>query len=237
MSIDTPTDIAEDIKRAEPENKRAIVFIQADVLWQEAKRMFNINRLDVIPSELAKAICEKNGWEFTGVYIYVSRQSEEINEKWYTIWNRIMRIWQRDYNLDVYCAPWSVKWLNVQNNKRMAEVRDIYTAPVYVSDRARNKMICDVVSKAHYGEFDVAVLITRDQDLQPLADELRNVSYAKKTWLKVVNAFPYEKAPENEKPRNFRGIDHTDWFHIDYQMYDDACFRAGASEDDSSNDG
>lgn len=229
-------EVREDIKRSEPDNKRAVVFIQADVLWQEAKRTFNINRLDVIPSELAKSLCDKNGWELTGIYVYVSRQSEEVNEKWYNIWNRIMRLWQNEYNLDVYCSPWSVKWLNVVNHHQVPDLRDIYTAPVYVADRARNKMICDVVSMAHYGEFDVAVLVTKDQDLQPLADEIRDISIKKQVWLKVANAFPFEKPPVNEKPRNFRGIDQTDWIHIDYDMYNNACFREGASGEDSTSD-
>lgn len=236
MSEDSVAELNDEIKRSEPDIKRAYVYIQADVLWQEAKRMYGIKHLDVIPSELAKAICEKNGWEFSGVFIYVARQSEDVNEKWYGIWNRIMNIWNKKYNLDVYCAPWSVKWLNVQNNKHLQDVREIYTAPVYVGDRSRNKMICDIISHAHYGEFDVCVMITRDQDLQPIADELRNISLVKKIWLKVVNAYPYEKAPEGEKPRNFRGINHTDWLQIDFNTYYDACFHGNNSEDDSEED-
>lgn len=240
MHNDSGVEMSEELKRSEPEIKRAVVYIQADVLWQEAKRMFGINHLDVIPSELAKAICEKNGWEFSGIYIYVARQSEDVNEKWFHIWNRIMNIWNKKYGLDVYCAPWSVKWLNIQNNKNLQDVREIYTAPVYVGDRARNKMICDIISGAHNGDFDVCVMITRDPDLQPVADELRNISLKKRVWLKAVNAYPYEKAPEGDRPRNFRGINHTDWVQIDYDTYDKACFHGNgsdASSDSSESDG
>lgn len=237
MATATENAINEEIKRSEPENKRAMVFIQADILWQEAHRMFGINHLDVMPDKLAKAICDREGWELSSVYVYVARQTEEVNPKWYSIWNRLMRVWSRDYGLDVRCFPWSTKFLNVVNNKRLQDVRDIYSAPVYVGDRARNAMICDIISKANDGEFDVCVLVTRDPDLEPVADEIRNISFKKKIWLKAVNAFPYEKEEEGEKVRNFRGINHTDWLHIDWDMYDKSCYHGDSREPDSDGQG
>lgn len=220
----------DEIKRSEPEVKRAMVFIQADVLFQEAKRYYETERLEFLPDVLAKAIAEKNGWTLAGVKIYVSRQGIDTNEKWYRIWNNVMRTWDRVYGLKVYCSEWTTKFLNVQNRKGVEGLRDIYSAPVYVNDQSRNRMICDVISKAHYGEYDVAVLVTKDSDLKPVADEIRDISYKSKRWLKVVNAFPYEE--REGKRTGHRGINETDWFYIDYDMWMDAQPNQGYSDSD-----
>lgn len=220
--VETPVIEGNENKRSEPEVKRAVVFMQADVLFQEAKRYFGTTRLDFEPDVLAKAIVERNadkGWVYENLYVYVSQQDIETNEKWHRIWNRAIWTWAKKFHLNVFSSIWSTKYLNVMNRKGVEGLRDIYSSPVFVNDMSRNKMICDIISKAHYGEFDVAVIITKDDCMVPVAYEIRDISYKTHRWLKVVNAFPFEE--QEGKRSGCRGIDMTDWFHIDYDMWED----------------
>ena len=63
--------------------------------------------------------------------------------------------------------------------------------------------------------YDVAVILSQDQDFTEVASEVRAISGKKKRWIKVASA--YRVGPGT---RDRRGIDRTDWIQIDREMYD-----------------
>src|SRR2546429_198947 len=88
----------------------------------------------------------------------------------------------------------------------------------------------DVIRIAHRAEYDVAVILSRDQDLSEVAEEIRAIAREQNRWIKIACAFP-----SSPTSRNRRGIDKTDWIRIDRATYD-ACldrrdYRRGAPAD------
>jgi hypothetical protein len=63
---------------------------------------------------------------------------------------------------------------------------------------------------------DVAVIVSQDQDLSEVADEVRKIARRVGRWIKVASAYPF-----GPTSRNRRGINGTDWLRIDRTTYDD----------------
>ena len=79
------------------------------------------------------------------------------------------------------------------------------------------RIALDVIRLAHRREYDVAVVLSQDQDLAEVAEEIRVIAREQDRWIKIVSAFPWSPTS-----RNRRGIDKTDWIRIDRALYD-AC--------------
>lgn len=79
------------------------------------------------------------------------------------------------------------------------------------------RIALDVIGFAHRREYDVAVILSQDQDLSEVAEEIRVIAREQDRWIKLACAFP-----SSPTSRNRRGIDKTDWIRIDRATYD-AC--------------
>src|SRR5438034_11375508 len=72
------------------------------------------------------------------------------------------------------------------------------------------RVALDVIRMAHRAEYDVGVILSQDQDLSEVAEEIRTIAREQNRWIKIACAFPSSPAS-----RNRRGIDKTDWIRID----------------------
>lgn len=79
------------------------------------------------------------------------------------------------------------------------------------------RIALDVISMAHRREYDVAVILSQDQDLSEVAEEIRVIAREQGRWIKVACAFPVSPTS-----RNRRGINKTDWIPIERATYE-AC--------------
>jgi hypothetical protein len=79
------------------------------------------------------------------------------------------------------------------------------------------RMALDIVRRAHRREYDVALILSQDQDLSEVAEEIRSIAREQGRWIKIASAFPVSPTAPNR-----RGIDKTDWIRIDRATYD-AC--------------
>lgn len=77
------------------------------------------------------------------------------------------------------------------------------------------RIALDIVSLAHHGDYDVALVFSQDQDLSETAEEVRVIARESGRWIKIACAFPFSPTT-----RNPRGIDKTDWFRIDRKLYE-----------------
>lgn len=77
------------------------------------------------------------------------------------------------------------------------------------------RLAIDVVRLAHRGVFDVALILSQDQDLSEVAEEIRTIAQEQDRWIKIASAFPSSPAFKNTK-----GIYRTDWIKIDRALYD-----------------
>ena len=68
----------------------------------------------------------------------------------------------------------------------------------------------------NYPNYDVTALAQAlCQDLSEVAAEVRVISTEQARWIKMASAYPVSPAA-----RNRRGINSTDWIHIDRALYD-----------------
>jgi hypothetical protein len=79
------------------------------------------------------------------------------------------------------------------------------------------RIAIDIIRMAHHKEYDVALILSQDQDLSEVAVELRTIAVEQERWIKAACAFP-----SSPTSRSRRGIDRTDWIPIDRSTYD-AC--------------
>lgn len=221
--------------RPAPTTKRVAVFLEADDFYGLVKKVFNEKYIAFQPDMIAKEIVkvledrdeENTNWELVKTNVYVTHQGENDNPRWYRIWRNLTNRW-RQYS-SVFAHEWNLSTANVISRAD----NSIHSERAFSNDYAHTQLICDVMNALHEDEADVIVLITKDKSLSVLAQNIRQISYTKKRWLKVVNAFPYVK-PENGATNSFHvGIDKTDWLHIDRAFYDRCVEDNGP---DSSND-
>jgi hypothetical protein len=58
---------------------------------------------------------------------------------------------------------------------------------------------------AHRRQFDVALILSQDQDLSEVAEEIRSIAREQGRWIKIASAFPVSPTDPNR-----RGIDKTE---------------------------
>ena len=52
------------------------------------------------------------------------------------------------------------------------------------------RIALDVISLAHRRAYDVALVMSQDQDLSEVADEIRTIAQEQQRWIKIACAFP-----------------------------------------------
>ena len=77
------------------------------------------------------------------------------------------------------------------------------------------RLALDIVRMAAEGMFDICLIFSQDQDLTEAVDEIKAVAQKQNRWIKVACAYPISPTT-----RNRRGIDKTDWIHIDRETYE-----------------
>ena len=91
------------------------------------------------------------------------------------------------------------------------------------------RIAVDVIRMAHRNDFDVALVLSQDQDLSEVAAEIRVIAREQNRWIKIACAFP-----SSPTSRNRRGIDKTDWIRIDRVTYDACLDRRDYRRPDTS---
>jgi len=77
------------------------------------------------------------------------------------------------------------------------------------------RLAIDIIRLAHRGAFDVALVLSQDQDLSEVAEEIRVIAKEQNRWISIASTFPSSPASKNTK-----GINPTDWIKIDRSTYD-----------------
>ena len=77
------------------------------------------------------------------------------------------------------------------------------------------RIALDVIALAHRREYDVALVMSQNQDLSEVAEEIRTITREQRRWIKIASAFPQSPTSPNR-----RGINKTDWIRIDRELYD-----------------
>ncbi len=198
---------------------RMIAFVDGQNLYFAAKEAFAYTYPNFDTLALAKRIADDHGWRFKQVRFFTGLPSVEDNPLWHHFWTRklaIMATPQFDYEDHVSQV---VIARPLRYRKRHVVLPDGKPATVRVGEEKGIdvRIALDMIQLANEKEYDVALIISQDQDLIEAADEVRRIARDLKRWIKVASAFP-----DSSNRRNRRGIDRTDWIRIDRATYD-AC--------------
>ena len=189
--------------------KRAVVFVDGQNLFHAAREAFGYTYPNYNVSDLSRQVCSRQGWELAQVRFYTGIPDADDDPRWHFFWTHKLAAMGRQ-GVVVYRRP--LRYRNravalpdgTQHHFRVEEEKGIDV-----------RIALDVIALAHRCDYDVALLMSQDQDLSEVADEIRTIAREQKRWMKIASAFPHSPSS-----RNSRGINKTDWIRIDRALYD-----------------
>ena len=196
----------------EPKKKKVVVFIDGQNLFYAAKESFGYNYPNYDVKLLSKWICSKRGWDLGEIYFYTGMPDLQDNSFWHNFWSRKLSYMGR-LGIKIFSRP-----LRYHNQTfKCPSCSKIHTSFGGHEKGIDIRITLDVIRLAHTKAYDVALIISQDQDLSEVAEEIRLIANEQNRWIKIASAFLVSPTYNNK-----RGIDKTDWIKIDRKTYD-AC--------------
>ena len=193
----------------EPVAKRAVTIIDGQNLFHSVREAFGYSYPNYDVHSLSAAICCAHGWDLVGTRFYTGIPSQIDNPFWHHFWSAKLLAMTRQ-GVHTYSRTLRYHYQTVQlpNGTR-------HTFLVGEEKGIDIRIALDVVRMARRKEYDVAVLFSQDQDLTEVSEEIRHIAREQGRWIKIASAFPV-----SQTSRSKRGVEKTDWIHIDRATYD-----------------
>ncbi|MBZ0271447.1 NYN domain-containing protein [bacterium] len=191
--------------------QRAIVFVDGQNLFHAVKNAFHYSYPNYDVLKLAQALCDRHGWRCERVQFYTGVPDLEDNPFWHRFWaaklpamnHQGVRVFSRSlrYHRKSVILPDGAQLVVRVGQEKGIDVR----------------IALDVVRALRLNECDVVLILSQDQDMSEVADEVRIFAREHQRWIKIASAYPHDP----HQKRN-RGINKTDWILIEKAVYD-AC--------------
>jgi uncharacterized LabA/DUF88 family protein len=200
----------------EPSIKRASVFIDGQNLFHTVKAAFGYTHPNFDPIKLSEMICKAQGWSLQKVHFYTGVPEIIDNATWNKFWNAKLLAMSRQgvitvrrplkYRTREIDLPDGTKYRFKTGDEKGIDVR----------------IALDTLVGAIQKTYDVALILSQDQDLSEVAQEIRLVARSQARWIKMASAYPCDPSFSPPKPVlvNSRGINSTDWIKITKLEYD-----------------
>ena len=195
--------------RLEPASKHAVVFIDGQNLFHSAREAFGFTHPNFDVLALAHWACNSHAWDLIQVRFYTGIPDLSDNAFWHRFWSAKLLAMSRQ---GVYVFRRALRYRN--KTVRLPNG----TTHTFLAGEEKGvdvRIAIDLISMAHRGEYDVAVVFSQDQDLSEVCAEVRSISAAQDRWLKIACAFPISPTS-----RNRRGIANSDWIPIGRDTYE-----------------
>ena len=189
--------------------KRAIAFVDGQNLFHAAREAFGYDEPNYDVGALARQVCRSRGWQLTEVRFYTGIPDASNNPRWHFFWTRKLAAMGRQ-GIIVYGRP-----LRYQDRRVTLSDGTQHSALIGEEKGIDVRIALDVTALAHRRAYDVALVMSQDQDLQEVAEEIRTIAREQRRWITIACAFP--QSPDSW---NRRGIDKTDWITIARELYD-----------------
>jgi len=192
----------------EPRYKRAAIFVDGQNLYHAARRAFGISSPNYDIAKLAREVCRAGGWHLVSASFYTGIPAKSRDPKLYDFWNAKLLFMGRQ-GVRVFSRP-------LRYSKQKLVLRDGSVKKIHVP-REKGvdiRIALDAIHGARENLYDVAVILSQDQDFEDVAGEIRGIAAKTGRWIKIASAFPF--APDC---KNIRGITNTDWLKINSPMY------------------
>jgi uncharacterized LabA/DUF88 family protein len=194
-----------------PTPKRAVAFVDGQNLFHASREAFGYTYPNYDVLAISRTICAAQGWDLDQVRFYTGVPDAGDDAFWNAFWSHKLAMMGRE-GVVVYSRP-------LRYRNRRVRLPD-GTEHTYLAGEEKGidvRIALDVIRMAHGDAFDVALVLSQDQDLSEVATEIRAIARERRRWIKIACAFP-----SSPTTRNRRGIDKTDWIRIDRATYD-AC--------------
>lgn len=195
----------------EPPEKRAIAFVDGQNLFHAVRESFGYPYPNFDVRCLAESICRANAWGLVQTRFYTGIPDATDNPFWNGFWSGKLAVMGRQ---GVHVFSRSLRYRN-RTVKLPGGATHTFLAGQEKGIDVR--IALDVIRLAHLRNYDVAVILSQDQDLSEVAEEVRLIAREQNRWIKIACAFPFSPTT-----RNRRGINKTDWIRIERASYD-AC--------------
>jgi uncharacterized LabA/DUF88 family protein len=192
----------------EPPVKRAVVFVDGQNLFHAAREAFGYIYPNYDVLVLARNISEARGWTLAQARFYTGIPDPSDNAFWNAFWSAKLAVMGRQ-GVRVFSRT-----LRYRNKTVRLPDGTTHTFLTGEEKGIDVRIALDVIRLAHRREYDVAVVLSQDQDLLEVAEEIRAIAREQDRWIKVACAFP-----SSPTSRNRRGIEKTDWIKIDRATY------------------
>jgi hypothetical protein len=196
---------------SEPANKRAFAYFDGQNLFNAAKESFGYPFPNYDPQKVAQTICAQQGWGLCGIHFYTGIPDQTMDPDRHHFWSAKLAI-MGTRGVQSFTRP-----LRYQNKVITLPNGSITTTPVGREKGIDVRIALDVVRHALEKRYDVALILSQDQDLSEAVNDVKMIAQREQRWIKIASAFPFSPTSQNR-----RGINGTDWIKIDRQMYD-AC--------------
>ena len=193
----------------EPSVKRAISFVDGQNLYHCAREAFGCAYPNYDVLALSQEICRGQGWQLAQARFYTGIPDATDNPFWNFFWSHKLAAMGRR---GVYTFCRTLRYRN-----RTVRLPD-GSEHTFLAGEEKGidvRIALDVIRLAHGKAYDVALILSQDQDLTEVADEIRTIAHEQDRWIKIASAFPVSPTS-----RNKRGINKTDWIRIDRATYD-----------------
>ncbi|MBA7681092.1 MAG: NYN domain-containing protein [Calditrichaeota bacterium] len=192
-----------------PTPKLVVAFFDGQNLFHSAKEAFGYSYPNYDAACLAEKVCLLKDWKLSQVRFYTGIPDTKDDAFWHHFWTSKARR-MRNQGIHVFMRP-----LRYRNKTvKLPDGRE-HTFLIGEEKGIDVRIAIDVIRMAHRKEYDVALIFSQDQDLSEVAEEIRTIAQEQGCWIKIACAFPSSPAS-----RNKRGINRTDWIHIDRNTYD-----------------
>jgi uncharacterized LabA/DUF88 family protein len=199
----------------EPLIRRTVAFIDGQNLFHAARAAFGHTYPNFDVTALARALCRCQGWQLQQVRFYTGIPEPADDPFWNRFWSAKLGAMGHQ-GVHVFSRP--LRYRTKPVTLPDGSTHSILTAEEKGIDV---RIALDIVRLAHRGDYDVALILSQDQDLSEVAREIRTISREQHRWIKAACAFPSGPGSMDR-----RGIDKTDWIRIDRATYDACLDRA-----------
>jgi len=195
-----------------PDNPQAIVFVDGQNLFWAAREAFGYTWPNYDPVGLANRMCLQKGWKLGQVRFYTGVPDASDNPFWNYFWTAKLAAVGRQPNTCIFTR--SLRYRN--QTVRLGDGTK-HTFLVAQEKGIDVRLALDIVRLALDRHYDVAVIVSQDQDLTEAVEEVKLIARMQNRWVRLASAFPVSPAALNQ-----RGLDKTDWIKITRADYD-AC--------------
>lgn len=193
----------------EPQVKRATVFVDGQNLFHAVRESFGYTYPNYDVMALATELCAGQGWVIAQVRFYTGIPDASDNRFWHHFWIHKLAAMGRQGAV-VFSRP-----LRYRNRTVTLPNGTQHTFLTGEEKGIDVRIALDIIALAHRREYDVALVLSQDQDLSEVAHEIRTIAREQQRWIKIASAYPLSPTT-----RNRRGINKTDWITISRELYD-----------------